>query len=59
MPEGCEDNERVRKALQWALEERRYKPDASRRALYDSACLRFDLTPLECESLYRLFYAQP
>lgn len=63
MTTACENNERVRKALQWALEELRYKPEAAeamkRRAVYDAACLRFDLTPLECEHLFRLFFAQP
>ena len=59
MSAECDNNERVLKALHWALEERQHKPGASRRVIYDTACLRFDLTPLECESLYRLFFAQP
>lgn len=60
MTTACENNERVRKALQWALEELGYQTEASkRRAVYDAACLRFDLTPLECEYLFRLLFAQP
>lgn len=55
----CENNERVRRALQWALEECAAKPTAlDRRAVYEQACLRFDLTPLECDQFYRLFFAQ-
>lgn len=59
MTTACENNERVRKALQWALEELGYEPEAvKRRTVYDAACLRFDLTPLECEHLSRLLFGQ-
>lgn len=59
MTTACENNERVRKALQWALEELARTEASKRRAVYDDACLRFDLTPLECEHLFRLILAQP
>lgn len=52
-------SERVRKALQWAGEERLLKPQKPLGALYEEVCLNFDLTPAECATLYKLFFNAP
>ncbi|MBW1695248.1 MAG: hypothetical protein JRH18_17425 [Deltaproteobacteria bacterium] len=50
-PEG----EEIRKAVKWISEEKRYNPGRSVQQLIEAACLKFDLSPLEAEYLYRCY----
>lgn len=49
-PEG----EKLRKAMRWISSERQEHPDQALTPLVDQACLIFNLTPLEAESLTRM-----
>ena len=50
-PEG----EEIRKAVKWISEERQYNPGKTTKQLIETACLKFDLSPLEAEYLYRCY----
>ncbi|MCF8110629.1 MAG: hypothetical protein K9J85_03985 [Desulfobacteraceae bacterium] len=46
--------EDLRKAVKWISEIKKYeKPDATHRELVEQAALRFDLSPVDTEFLYR------
>ena len=49
-PEG----ENLRKAVKWISETLKYEPGKSRAVIIQEACLRFDLTPMDAESLAHL-----
>jgi hypothetical protein len=53
MPNVQPDSENFRKATQWLLEERRYNPQTPLAKLIETACLKFDLSPLEADFLGR------
>ena len=55
MPEG----EALRQALRWISDRRRDDPKARLAAVIDEAALRFDLTPLEADFLWRSLTAAP
>ena len=48
-PEG----EDVRKAARWITEERASYPKKSDKELIESACLKFDLSPIDAEFIAR------
>ena len=50
-----EHGELVRRALEYVQEERCRRPDAPLSSLLDEAGMRFNLTPLDTESLQRIF----
>ena len=45
----------LKKAIHWISEERRADPQAGLGKLIEEACRRFDLSPLQCDFLYRHF----
>ena len=47
----------VEQAAQWVREQLEAKSSLTRAVLIDRACLRFDLSPLQSEALYRVFAA--
>ncbi|PIE70126.1 MAG: hypothetical protein CSA22_09575 [Deltaproteobacteria bacterium] len=49
-PEG----EAVREAVKWVGSERKTAPDASVNQLVEAASIKFDLSPMEADFLYRL-----
>jgi len=49
-PEG----EQIRKAVQWFSEEKQAYPDKSRLKLLEEAGIKFNLSPVEEESLARM-----
>jgi hypothetical protein len=49
----------VQKALTWILAELKANPKADRATLIDQAGMRFHLTPLQSETLYRHFANAP
>ena len=51
MPQG----EDLRKAVKWISEEREADPEATLSKLVDQACTKFNLSPIDCEFLYRFF----
>ncbi len=51
LPEG----EQLRKAVKWISDERLDKPEAALFTLIEMACLKFDLSPKDCEFLIRYF----
>jgi hypothetical protein len=53
-PEG----EEIRKAVKWISDERQYSPEKTTKQLIEAACLKFDLSPLEAEYLYRFYMKQ-
>lgn len=53
------DSEAVHKAVLWIAEQRRENPDAHLPDLLDEAGLRFDLTPIEEESLRTILTLVP
>ena len=53
-PEG----EHIRKAVKWISEERQYNPGKATDELVSDACVKFDLTPVDEESLIRLLTEQ-
>jgi hypothetical protein len=52
-PEG----ELIRRAVKWICEERTYDPQKKLSELIDEACLKFDLSPMEAEFLFRTLSA--
>lgn len=50
-PEG----EEIRNAVKWISEERQHNPGKTAKQLIEAACLKFDLSPLEAEYLYRCY----
>jgi hypothetical protein len=46
--------EDLRKAVKWISEEKEYNPAASINQLIESACMKFNLSPLDAEFLGRL-----
>ncbi|MGB9497678.1 MAG: hypothetical protein ACKVE3_07410 [Dissulfuribacterales bacterium] len=51
LPQG----ESIRKAVKWISEVTKEHPEKSRKEIILEAELRFDLSPKECEFLYRKF----
>jgi hypothetical protein len=49
------DGEEIRKAVKWISEERQYNPGKTLKQLIEAACLKFDLSPLEAEYLFRSY----
>jgi len=45
------DGEDLRKAVKWISEERKYGPEKKPIKLIEEACLKFDLSPKDAESL--------
>lgn len=45
--------ELLRRAIKWVSEERKEHPDKKHAILLDEACLRFNLTPKDAETLAR------
>jgi hypothetical protein len=52
------ENENIRKAARWVVEERTYNPDQSLGKLIEAAAAKFDLSPLETEFLERFVSEQ-
>lgn len=48
-PEG----EDLRKAVTWVLEEKKFNSEKTLKELIEEACLKFDLSPMDAEFLYR------
>lgn len=48
-PEG----EDLRKAVTWVLEEKKFNSEKMLKELIEEACLKFDLSPMDSEFLYR------
>jgi hypothetical protein len=48
-PEG----ENLRKAVKWISEERKYNLEKTLSGLIEKACLKFDLSPMDAEYLFR------
>lgn len=51
LPEG----EQLRKAVKWISDERLDNPGAALPTLIERACLKFDLSPKDCEFLMHFF----
>jgi hypothetical protein len=51
--------ESLRRAVQWISEQRTERPEARLSTLVDEAALRFDLSPLDQEWLWKTFAAPP
>jgi hypothetical protein len=49
-PEG----EDLRKAVKWISEERKYNPGKKFSELIEEACLKFDLSPMAAEYLFKM-----
>ena len=47
-------SENLRKAVKWISEEHKYNPDRSYRSIIEDACLKFDLSPMDAEYVYKL-----
>jgi len=47
--------EHIRKAAAFVAETRKEQPERSVESILDEAGMRFNLTPLDSEALYRLF----
>ncbi|HTU02273.1 MAG TPA: hypothetical protein VMG58_10675 [Candidatus Sulfotelmatobacter sp.] len=45
----------LKKAVQWISDERRREPAAGLGKLIEEACRKFDLSPVQCDFLYRHF----
>lgn len=52
-------SDRMKKALSWAVEEKKDHPDKGRLALVDEAGMRFNLSPAESDTLARLLADAP
>ena len=48
------EEEKIRKATKWLVEERKYSPDKSPAKLIEEACMKFDLSPKDAEFLQRV-----
>ena len=53
MPTVQPDEEKIRRATKWLIEERKYSPDKSPAKLIEEACMKFDLSPKDAEFLQR------
>lgn len=51
LPEG----EQLRKAVKWISDERLDNPGAALFTLIEKACLKFDLSPKDCDFLMQFF----
>ena len=51
------DGEHVRKAVKWISEEKKYSPGQSLKKLVEAASLKFNLSPLEENYLFK-FYSE-
>jgi hypothetical protein len=47
------EEEKIRRATKWLIEERKYSPEKSVAELIEEACLKFDLSPMDAEFLQR------
>jgi len=45
----------LKKAIHWISEERRRDPEIRLAKLIEEACRKFDLSPVDCDFLYRHF----
>jgi hypothetical protein len=54
LPEG----EDIRRAVKWISEERVSNPQKKLSELIDEACLKFDLSPMDAEFLFRMLKDQ-
>lgn len=52
-------SELLRRAIAFVLDERRDYPNRPLHTILDDAGMRFNLTPLDCESLQRFFVNPP
>ncbi|VFQ43716.1 hypothetical protein [Desulfoluna butyratoxydans] len=52
-------SDRMKKALSWAVEEKKDHPAKGRLALVDEAGMRFNLSPAESDTLARLLADTP
>lgn len=52
-------SELLRRAVAFVIDERRDYPNRSLHAILDDAGMRFNLTPLDCQSLQRFFVEAP
>jgi len=59
MPNIPPVNELVRKAAAFVAETRKADPSRSLDSILDEAGMRFNLTPLDSEALYRFFSDSP
>ena len=50
-PEG----EDLRRAIKWISDERKYNPGQTLKQLMESACLKFDLSPMDAEYLFQFY----
>ena len=46
--------ENLRKAVKWISEEHQYNPTRNYRSIIEEACLKFNLSPMDAEYLYKL-----
>jgi len=51
VPEG----EALRNAIKWISEERECRPDEKMNVLINQACIRFDLSPVDSEFIFRFY----
>ncbi len=47
------EEEKIRRATKWLVEERKYSQDKSPAKLIEEACMKFDLSPKDAEFLQR------
>ena len=45
--------EDLRKAVKWVSDERKYNPEKKLKALIEKACLKFNLSPMDANFLFR------
>ncbi len=50
--------EDLRKAVKWVSGERKYNPEKELKALIEEACLKFDLSPMDADFLFRTLREQ-
>ena len=48
-PEG----EKIRKAVRWVSDQRKFKPEKNLNEIIEKACIKFNLSPQEAEFLKR------
>lgn len=47
------EEEKIRRATKWLIEERKYRPERPITKLIEEVCLKFDLSPMDAEFLQR------